>query len=278
MKTDPARAAFTLLEMAVVLAILALVTHLAVARLERDARATRARRQLEEIRRAIVGFDDDADPAGRPSRSGFLADMGRLPVTLDELWSQGSNAVFQARRASDDDTVWVAGGWRGPYLRRGLRDGRLADPWGNAIAYDPRPDGSFRLISLGSDGSPGWDGATAEARDIALTNDVATATLTVLPYFLVRATDAGGGGTDISDTDPRPATLRVYEPRGGDVAVVVAAEPSLASGAPLVVEGLTPGPRVLRLERDGVRLPPRPVLLQPGPNALSLTERLSATP
>ena len=309
------RGAFTLLEMAIVLAILALVTHLAVVRFDRDAKPLRAARQLESVRVALAGPDGAVDAEGRPERTGFVADMGRLPravreeggrLTLAELWQCPDDAAggYRARRAdaaalvgpdgapaeaSDaDPQVFIAGGWRGPYLRLPAARTRLLDPWGNEYANggeaapahlldregNPAAEGGevARVRSLGSDGSPGWDGATEAARDLVLTNDAATATLTVIPYFAVHGTNELGEASSSQDLEKRLTRLRVYGPYGDRVAVARSAETALASGEPLTVEGLTPGPRVFRLEREGVRRAIHPVLLRPGANVVTVRE------
>ena len=308
-------AAFTLLEMAIVLAILALVTHLAVVRLDRDSRTLRAQRQLESLRLAIAGPDNEVDAEGRPVRSGFLADMGRLPravretdgrLTLAELWqcpdtapggyrvraTVAGNLVrpdgSPADAADEDPNIHIAGGWRGPYVRLSVGRTRLLDPWGNELANGDDPalahllgegtlpageGGSIAFVrTFGSDGAPNWDGATESARDLVLTNESATASLTVIPYFSVHGTNETGSAVVSQDMDPKPTILRVYGPFGDQIAVARCEPQPLASGGTLTVEGLTPGPRVFRIERDGVRHAIHPVLLRPGANAVTVNE------
>ena len=301
--------------MAIVLAILALVTHLAVVRFDRDAKPLRAVRQLESVRLALVGPDGAVDAEGRPERTGFVADMGRLPravregdgrLTLAELWQSPDGAAgdYRARRADAavlvgpdgspaealdaDPQVFIAGGWRGPYLRLPAGRTHLLDPWGNELSNggevapshlldrdgNPAEAGSEIAFvrSLGSDGAPGWDGATEAARDIVLTNGAAMATLTVIPYFTVHETDELGEEVSSQDAEKRLTRLRVYGPFGDRVAVARSEEVPLASGEPLTVDGLTPGPRVFRLEREGVRRAIHPVLLRPGANVITVRE------
>lgn len=129
---------FTLVEMTVVLAIIALATHLALRELSghRDAKMERmADRQLETLREASVSF---------------LGDMGRLVAatngTLSELWEMPAGVRPFAIRAaaasnfvkgvsSDLETpgVFVPTGWKGPYVRIPPGKTRLFDPWGNPI-------------------------------------------------------------------------------------------------------------------------------------------------
>ena len=73
--------AFTLVELVTVLAVIAIVTHLAVRELShvRDAKLVQAAdKQLETIRSSVY------DRATCEEATGFLADMGRLPRLADE--------------------------------------------------------------------------------------------------------------------------------------------------------------------------------------------------
>lgn len=126
----PARAAFTLLELVVVLAILALVTTMAFRSLEqvKDQRRYEASRQmLTDLEKAVLGDEAIA---------GFVADMGRLPNTIEagsvtiegsptttylkfglaELSQQLSLPSYDVRTTSVDSEVVLPTGWRGPYL------------------------------------------------------------------------------------------------------------------------------------------------------------------
>ena len=293
-KTDVSSSAFTLLEMAIVLAILALLTHLAVVRLtDGTLRPRQAERLLDEMERGIRGRAGEVDPSGQPTWTGFVADMGRLPraTAPENGWDafgelrvcpeDGEYAVRAATAgnlvpgtdASDaDPLVHLACGWNGPYAS--FSEGRILDPWGNGVepldgAGNPAPAGteiSF-VRCLGSDGSPGWDGRTDTARDMVRTNLV-EASLAVIPTFRVVSTNEAA--TLSVDMVPRPTRLRVYSPCGSRIAVRRTEELLVASGGVLEVDGLTPGPRVFRLEREGVRGPVVPVVLKPGPNVVRL--------
>lgn len=156
------RAAFTLLELVVVLAILAIVTALAVRSLDKvedQRRSEAAQRGLEELEAAVLGSPDDRATDGSRTVSGFVADLGRLPktvaetvavgsasvdaLTLRELWANPQPAVPYGLReasvangvpaAAADAQVRVPGGWRGPYLRLPLGASTLLDGWGNAV-------------------------------------------------------------------------------------------------------------------------------------------------
>jgi prepilin-type N-terminal cleavage/methylation domain-containing protein len=159
MKLRSRNAAFSLLELLVVLAILAIVTALAVRSLdgvEAQRRHESAQRGLEELEFAVLGSPDDRAADGTRTVSGFVADMGRLPRTsgaveleLRELW-ENPGAAFDVRAAivangvalaDEDAQVLVPGGWRGPYLRLPIGARTLLDAWGNPVTSptDPAP-------------------------------------------------------------------------------------------------------------------------------------------
>ena len=169
---------FTLIELVVVLAVLAVVTHLAVREMAhlRDGRLGRsADAQLESLRDAVWC----ARPGEEPS--GFVVDMGRLPrgaattngadavsVALRELWERPANVRAYAVRPATaenlvgptndlvDAEVRVGCGWRGPYVRLPLGADRLTDPWGNRM--ENRDDAGYDRL-LGADGSAATAGA-----------------------------------------------------------------------------------------------------------------------
>src|SRR4051794_2579572 len=107
-------AGFTLLELVVVLAILAVVTALAtraLSTLEDQRRFEATQRGLAELDAAVLGSPNDRAPDGSQIASGFVADMGRLPrtvgspeLTLQELWLS-TGAAFDARRATTTNGV-----------------------------------------------------------------------------------------------------------------------------------------------------------------------------
>jgi prepilin-type N-terminal cleavage/methylation domain-containing protein len=161
---NPSAAAFTLLELLVVLAILGIVTTLAVRTLDQvedQQRYESTLRRLEEIEFAVLGSPEDRAADGARTLGGFVADLGRLPVALvsaagtgtalelQELWQNSGLPGFDVRPATvangvalndEDAMVLVPGGWRGPYLRLPLGAAGLLDGWGNAIATPLAPD------------------------------------------------------------------------------------------------------------------------------------------
>lgn len=129
-------AGFSLVELLVVLAIIALTTAIVAPRVLGylgSARVDSAKVQVKNLESALELY--------------FL-DSGRYPTQEEGL------AALSVRPA---DSV----AWNGPYLKN-AED--LKDPWGNAYQYQaPEGEMSFAVISLGRDGKRGGEG---EDRDI----------------------------------------------------------------------------------------------------------------
>ena len=129
------QAGFSLIEMLVVLAIIGLIMGLVGPRVLSylsDARAKTARLQIES-------FTNSLDL--------FSMDVGRYPTSQEGL----SVLVRQPANVAT---------WNGPYLRGSAVPN---DPWGNPFVYRaPGSHGPYDLISHGSDGREGGEGAAAE--------------------------------------------------------------------------------------------------------------------
>ncbi|WP_132665601.1 type II secretion system major pseudopilin GspG [Rhizobium sp. PP-CC-3G-465] len=129
-------AGFSLVELLVVLAIIALVTSLVGPRVLGylgSARQDTARTQIKNVETALELY---------------YLDIGQYPSQEDGL------AALVVK--PNDQNVW-----NGPYLKG---EGSLEDPWGRAYGYQaPTAQASFRITSLGRDGAQGGDG---EDRDI----------------------------------------------------------------------------------------------------------------
>jgi general secretion pathway protein G len=123
---------FTLMEMAVVVAIIALTATIVTPvyfNHVKKARVSTAKAQIALLEQAIMDF---------------RLDVGRLPNSLDEL----------VKKTGDDK-------WNGPYLKRSVPK----DPWGGTYIYTvPGTHGEFDLISYGSDRQTG---GTGEAVDLS---------------------------------------------------------------------------------------------------------------
>ncbi len=128
-------AGYTLTEMLVVLAIIALIAAVLtpgiLGQLGR-ARAKSAQMQLETIAAAVETF---------------RSDVSRYPTD-----AEGLNVLVSQPGGVD--------GWAGPYVKSVKL---LQDPWGHAIAYKADPNGvAFTVTSLGRDGAAGGTGLDAD--------------------------------------------------------------------------------------------------------------------
>lgn len=163
-----AAAGFTLIEMTVTLLLLTMLATVALrsaSGLQDQARYEQTQERLDMIREAILG-DPRKTVNGQAVVSGFVADMGRLPVCLRELidgwncdsgtfdapWATGSCSVTgHTDQASCESNAgsWTANpgkmgvGWRGPYLQTSHDQTSLyafTDGWGRedqGICSDP---------------------------------------------------------------------------------------------------------------------------------------------
>ena len=173
------RSGLTLLELMVVLIILAIVATVAMRSLEPQINSQRiqsASRLLDEIRAATVGPTEKFQLDGTPLTSGFVSDVGCLPLAtigsdgiagttsssadipfvLSELWDVESNLAvnypFQFRagpeRPVDYSAVRLPCGWRGPYLRLAAGSVGVMDPWGQAPLVTPTADGQVGMVRI----------------------------------------------------------------------------------------------------------------------------------
>ena len=271
------RGGFTLVELVVVLAVIAVLTHLAVRELShlRDDRLSKAAdRQLEEIR-ASVYLRVPGEEA-----TGFLADMGRLPrladdvrtgrasrtavtnSTLGELWLLPSGAKpYAVRQATAENlvpgleslvnaAVYVPTGWRGPYLRLPFGRTRLLDPWGNPVEKEDEAGLSRLAVSNGFATAVSHFGPRAQPsgeRRLSLVPDGGESSRLVV--------------TSASET---PLAVAWYGPASG---LVTGAAASVSAAAPAVFDGLTPGRRILFC--NGVA---RAIDVRPGDNLIPLDQ------
>ncbi|MBR4603372.1 MAG: prepilin-type N-terminal cleavage/methylation domain-containing protein [Kiritimatiellae bacterium] len=260
------RRAFTLIEMVAVLAIIAIVSHLAVrslSRLDSTRRIAAANKMLEDLRLAV--YEQSAED-GLPG--GFLADMGRLPrpaplhsgvsdptnTTFSELWRMPAGAREYALRqavvenlSSGDPSlvasnVYVGTGWRGPYLHLPPGRDNLYDAWGNAMEAEDAA-GLERLVATN-----GYAVAAAHYGPVAQRGSEGSASVSLLPPGM---TASGGARLVVhiaaQDADGNPCNpplcdYRLYSP-SGDGRISVAAVTNATS--PVVFERVLPGVHVL---------------------------------
>lgn len=125
---------FTLVELLVVLAIIALIASLAAPQVLRYLGSARSDAALAQIRNIESALEL------------FYVDVLRYPTSAEGL------AVLT------QPTPEIGGRWNGPYLRN---VDALKDPWGNAYIYRFSND-TIEIISLGRDGAAGGDGEDAD--------------------------------------------------------------------------------------------------------------------
>ena len=129
-------AGFTLLELLVVLAILAMIATFAgpqVFKWLSGAKSDSARIQIESLG---AGIDL------------YRLEVGKLPPDLRALIEKPANANR----------------WNGPYLKKKVVP---KDPWDNDYIYRmPGSNGDYDLLSLGADNTDGGEGEEGEDRDV----------------------------------------------------------------------------------------------------------------
>ena len=232
------RGGFTLIELTVVLAVLALVTHLAVRELSRfgaERLESAAERQMAEIRAAA---------------SAFYRDMGRLVCatngTLSELWRLPSDAERYAIRAIDfhGTNILVAAGWRGPYLRLAPGRNALRDPWGNALEYHAGDE--WRRLTVSNDCAV----AIAHYGNESLERDRRETSLLPEGGLAARLLVTITMESDVV----RELRVGVFGARGGRAALLAEKTLSLAADSQLVFSELAPGAKTLAIIGGGVRV------------------------
>jgi hypothetical protein len=211
-------------------------------------------RTLTSIQEAVVGPDNARQPDGTLLSSGFVADLGRLPMAvgtdpttaLAELWTIPNGlAAFAVRPAPSDAEVLVASGWRGPYLRLPVGRNSLRDGWGNSLdlldaggntAAAGAPIASVR--SRGADNAAGGSGGY----DLDLSVTFATAMAVSGNVYLL-----DGSGQRTNPTDPSQVHVTLFGPDPATGVVKETTAPvTTANGVVSYSATTTLGPRCLR--------------------------------
>lgn len=277
----------TLLELLVVLTILVALSTVAITStggVADQARYEATQRTLENIRDAVIGPANLRDTDGTLLYTGFVADMGRLPqaaadgsnFTLAELW-QNVNGIepYLVRQASGanvdvptegDTDVYVATGWRGPYLRLSPGHAGLLDGWGHSfqlrtsVPADVTASGEA-VASVHSFGANGSENVLDDGYDldVGVSFDDETAASLDVTVQILQAN--GSPAPPPANGSPASIIVRLYgpNPSNGLIRVLSASEdfeenavPPLATNYEQVsFPGLTPGPYVLRAYYDG---------------------------
>ena len=126
---------FTLIEILVVIAIIALIMSIVGPRVLNylsESKVKAAKIQIQSFSSALDLFD---------------LDTGRYPTS-----AEGLKALVQSPGTIPS--------WNGPYLKGGVVPN---DPWGKAYAYrSPGEHGAYDILSYGSDGQQGGTGTAAD--------------------------------------------------------------------------------------------------------------------
>ncbi|MBL0709759.1 MAG: prepilin-type N-terminal cleavage/methylation domain-containing protein [Colwellia sp.] len=139
---------FTLLELVVVVAVMGLISTMAMDVYTDKSNQTRfeaTKARLAEIKFAIIG-DPQMRVGSQAVLTGYYNDMSRLPETLSELIYQCRTSSNVGVIATDSATCAAAGNtweasWEGPYLHNLQSSGGnliFRDAWGNSST-----DGNF---------------------------------------------------------------------------------------------------------------------------------------
>lgn len=113
------------------------------------------------LKRAVVG-NPELKTNGLRNDFGYVGEMGRLPVSLSELMSRGSQTAVNY-----NSSLHISSGWAGPYVQEtftNFTSNPLTDEFNNAYEWDSTelPNSgdtiSARIISRGADKSVGGSG------------------------------------------------------------------------------------------------------------------------
>jgi len=116
-------AGFTLLELVVVVAVMGLISTMAMDVYTDNTNQTRydlTKKRVEEIRYAIIG-DDSRTLNGQPTISGYIADTGKVPSEIRQLilkeYCESDPLYFTKANCENAGETWVnQSNWKGPYL------------------------------------------------------------------------------------------------------------------------------------------------------------------
>ncbi len=159
MNAKSQRPGWTLMEILVVISVIGiLIAFFApplVSRIQRNALITATRRNLTELRKAIVG-NPEIVGGGQYLDMGFKGDVGRLPRHLIELLTNRPDTMvgfeYPGRESIPGWDPFTKNGWHGPYLRDDGRLSFLEDAWGNPIIYHIVGNETLGIKSAGPDG------------------------------------------------------------------------------------------------------------------------------
>jgi type II secretory pathway pseudopilin PulG len=269
----------TLLELAVTLLILVMLTAVTVrstADLQDEARYRQTAERLEMIRAAILG-DPDRAVNGQAVISGFVADMGRLPDNIRELFQDGacSNPAYLSPAScvangatwnwlstssyAADSTHYsgLSAGWRGPYLQSTQNPADsdvFTDGWGLESTDDqygwqigfPAAD-AMTVTSLGRNG-------TADVGNCGDSYDYeCTATLLAADWRISAVASLSASVDTGTVAGSRALCLRVFDRENGTVRKTDSSVVTIGEGSGRITVNFPVSPAVnLRAGSDAV--------------------------
>ncbi len=214
-------AGFTLLEMVLVLFLVGLLASaglLFTENVEQRADYEETQRRMAAIKRAIIG-DPNRTIDNSPEISGFISDVGRLPLCLKELITLGEVVdIVDGVYASpcDDDAennirIWQlntetgrGSGWRGPYLQGEQEDSGVStfrDGYSN-VSNDPVEDDlNFGWQRFEADPVTGEVQIVSSGFDLSSAADDISATLTNLNDYILTLGNSWGNVSTILNFD-----------------------------------------------------------------------------
>ncbi len=139
MRAERSESGFSLIEILVAVAILALLAGATAPLVVRNMTAARRDETSERLRRIVDGMVGDPSEG----RFGYLGDMGNLPPTLADLLVRGPQPPFAI------SPYGYGAGWSGPYVQQTQAFADLTqDAWGVALQYS---SGAAQVTSAGED-------------------------------------------------------------------------------------------------------------------------------
>ncbi|MGE3852501.1 MAG: prepilin-type N-terminal cleavage/methylation domain-containing protein [Planctomycetota bacterium] len=247
----------TLIELLVVLVILAVLAAMALRATDsvvEQARVDASGRTLDALDAAVLGNASDRDAGGRRLVSGFLADVGRPPHTVDELLEAGAIPPFAMQPVPGTPGAQLGVGWRGPYVTAATT---LQDGWARPIdveLFDSVGDSFDQCVSMfrsvGADGLAGGNSYDADIeRELFRTGAGA----------FDRCRAGLQGAIDVNpEAFAREVTLRLYGPVDGAINVLREVTVSLPADAEGTAYSLDPAAIGSRLLLAWIHLPGPP--------------------
>ncbi len=148
----PSVAAFSLVEMTLVILLIALLSAVTIPYVRESSNANKyeaTREKMEKMRESIIGTEA-VDNSGRRTQFGYVGDWGGLPSSLSDLTTAKAPAWTMNTAQS------IGSGWRGPYLENAYLgpEGVTKDKWGFTFVYNTAANPPT-MTSYGADNQAG---------------------------------------------------------------------------------------------------------------------------